>query len=101
MCFQYRVLNLAYSCGCGQVWSKLYTFNTLKKDSNWSPHFVVYGDLGYQSGLIIPNITNEHEINYRIDLYIPAVIDFAIDLLIDSAIDLWIDVVIDHLFDFL
>ena len=45
----------------------MYTFTTLKEGSDWSPHFVVYGDLGYQNGQCIPSITKE-VMNGRFDV---------------------------------
>jgi hypothetical protein len=66
-----------YQCGDGTSWSKTYSFKTLRKDSNWAPRFIVYGDLGYANGQSIPRLVQEvNSGNYDVMLHVG---DFAYD----------------------
>ncbi|XP_006813616.1 acid phosphatase type 7-like [Saccoglossus kowalevskii] len=35
-----------YHCGCAEGWSAVYSFTAMPSETNWSPRFAVYGDLG-------------------------------------------------------
>ena len=54
-----------YQCGYGSDWSKVFTMYVLKDGTDWSPRFVIYGDLGYQNGNrsipLLRNQTNDRQ----------------------------------------
>lgn len=50
-----------YRCGDGKNWSKVYYFNTLPKDNDWSARFATYGDFGYYNAQSLPRLIKESQ----------------------------------------
>ncbi|KAG1665027.1 Acid phosphatase type 7 [Nymphon striatum] len=48
-----------YVCGSQYGWSKLFSFTAMKSGVNWSPRFLVYGDMGVKNARSLPRITYE------------------------------------------
>ena len=72
-----------YHCGSKNGWSPLFYFRTLPLDNNWSPRFVVYGDLGNINGQTLGRLAdevqrNEHDVLLHVG-------DMAYDLHTDDA----------------
>lgn len=50
---------LEYHCGSDLGWSELFTFTTIKEDSNWSPRLAVFGDMGNKNAQSLPRLQQE------------------------------------------
>ncbi|XP_006901183.1 PREDICTED: iron/zinc purple acid phosphatase-like protein-like [Elephantulus edwardii] len=48
-----------YRCGSAQGWSRRFRFRTLKKGPHWSPHLVVFGDLGVDNPKALPRLRRD------------------------------------------
>ena len=48
-----------YHCGSEDGWSDVFFFKTLPEGENWSPKFVVYGDLGNINGRTLGRLQDE------------------------------------------
>ncbi|KAK6182161.1 hypothetical protein SNE40_009905 [Patella caerulea] len=67
-----------YVCGTKGALSDTFTFTTLKEGSNWSPRFVLYGDLGFKNAQSVPRLDNDIQKGlYDVALHIG---DFAYDM---------------------
>lgn len=49
----------AYRCGSRQGWSDIYGFRALRNGSDWSPRFVLYGDMGLVNPQSLPRLTQD------------------------------------------
>ncbi|XP_066494694.1 acid phosphatase type 7-like [Tiliqua scincoides] len=73
----------AYRCGSQQGWSDTFSFQTLRNGSDWSPRFVIYGDMGLVNPQSLPRLINDTENGmYDVLLHVG---DFAYDLHSDDA----------------
>ncbi|KAJ6663774.1 hypothetical protein lerEdw1_009853 [Lerista edwardsae] len=73
----------AYRCGGRQGWSDVYSFRALRNGSDWSPRFVLYGDMGLENPQSLPRLTQDTEKGmYDVLLHVG---DFAYDLHSDNA----------------
>ncbi|XP_076463658.1 acid phosphatase type 7-like isoform X2 [Babylonia areolata] len=71
-----------YMCGSDQGWSDLFSFRAMRNDSNWSPRFALYGDLGNKNAQSLPRLQLEAEQGmYDAVLHIG---DFAYDMNVDN-----------------
>lgn len=74
----------AYRCGSRQGWSDTFTFRALQNGSDWSPRFVIYGDMGLVNPQSLPRLINDTENGmYDVLLHVG---DFAYDLHSDNAL---------------
>lgn len=48
-----------YHCGSDQGWSSIFYFRTLPDGTDWSPQFVVFGDLGNTNAQSLPRLQEE------------------------------------------
>ncbi|XP_019627335.1 PREDICTED: acid phosphatase type 7-like [Branchiostoma belcheri] len=48
-----------YHVGSEESWSAIYSFTAVQDDTNWSPRFAVYGDLGYENAQSVARLTKE------------------------------------------
>ncbi|KAG1662296.1 Acid phosphatase type 7 [Nymphon striatum] len=48
-----------YVCGSQYGWSKQFTFTAMKSGVNWSPRFLIYGDMGTLNARSVPRMTYE------------------------------------------
>lgn len=51
----------AYRCGSQQGWSDTFSFQTLRNGSDWSPRFVIYGDMGLVNPQSLPRLIKDTE----------------------------------------
>ncbi len=66
--FDYKILlysnnTLVYHCGSDDGWSAVYTFNSIRDGSDWSPRFAVFGDMGNVNAKSIPRLQKDVEKN--------------------------------------
>jgi len=48
-----------YHCGYDSAWSSLYTFTAMPADSDWSPRFAIFGDMGNVNAKSIGRLQEE------------------------------------------
>jgi acid phosphatase type 7 len=54
------ILNIGYHCGSQKYgWSPFFYFKTMKKGTDWSPTFAIYGDLGNENSQSLPFLQEE------------------------------------------
>jgi len=72
-----------YHVGSDYGWSEIFWLRTIQEGVNWSPKFVVYGDLGVVNGESIPRLQHEiQQSDYDAVLHVG---DMAYDLHTDNA----------------
>lgn len=50
-----------YHCGSDDGWSAVYSFSAIRGDSDFSPRFAVYGDMGNVNAQSIPRLQKDVE----------------------------------------
>jgi len=48
-----------YRCGGDGVWSDTFHFRAMQEGSNWSPRFVMYGDMGLTNARSVPALQTD------------------------------------------
>lgn len=73
-----------YRCGSRYAWSDVFFMKTAPKDhTNWSPHIVLFGDMGNENAQSLPRLQRETESGlYDAALHVG---DFAYDMHTDNA----------------
>jgi len=72
-----------YHCGSDDGWSSLYLFTAMTDGTDWSPRFVVYGDMGNTNAQSLPRLQEEVQHgDYDVVLHVG---DFAYDMDTDNA----------------
>ena len=56
--------NQVYHCGSPAGWSSLYFFTAMQSGTNWSPKFVVYGDMGNTNARSLGALQEETQLGY-------------------------------------
>ncbi|XP_071832798.1 acid phosphatase type 7-like [Apostichopus japonicus] len=76
-------LTYTYHCGSPGGWSPLFTFRTFPEGTKWSPHLVVYGDMGNENPQSLGRL--QEEVQQGMYDAILHVGDFAYDFDFDNA----------------
>lgn len=67
-----------YHCGSNLGWSAEFSFIVPRNDSNWSPHLVIFGDMGNENAQSLPRLQLEAQLRmYDAAIHVG---DFAYDM---------------------
>jgi len=51
--------HVVYHCGYQNAWSSLYSFTAMPAGSDWSPRFVLFGDMGNENAQSVGRLQEE------------------------------------------
>ncbi|CAF0889384.1 unnamed protein product [Brachionus calyciflorus] len=73
-----------YHFGSKLGWSDIYSFTAMSDDTNWSPRFAIFGDMGNENAQSIPRLQEETMLGFYDAIF--HVGDFAYDMSTDNAL---------------
>ncbi len=55
----FKISLIEYKCESDGIYSEAFKFKAISNSSNFSPRLAIYGDLGHENGVSIPQLTTD------------------------------------------